>query len=272
MTVEEFKTLLLNYNSYETGPENKRSLAGRILGWSDWWFYMRLFSIIFNGYLSACRGRFDYKTWMNRAVAILELMENCGGKLNISGIERLRKIQGPAVYVSNHMSMLETMLLPGAIILPLHRVAVIVKQSLLTYPFFGKIMRHVEHISVGRENAREDLRHVLTMGEENLRNGLSVLIFPQATRNAVFCPREFNSLGVKLAERADVPVVPVALKTDFQGVGKIIRDFGPIDRTKTAYFKFGEPMLVRKNNKEIHEKIVRFIIENLQKWGGKVSE
>ena len=47
----------------------------------------------------------------------------------------------------------------------------------------------------------------------NLMN-ISVLIFPQTTRELFFDPKKFNTLGIKLAKRAKVPVIPIAVKTD----------------------------------------------------------
>jgi len=49
---------------------------------------------------------------------------------------------------------------------------------------------------------------------------ISVLIFPQTTRDLRFDPNKFNTLGIKLAKRAKVPVIPVAVKTDAWGMGK----------------------------------------------------
>ena len=55
-----------------------------------------------------------------------------------------------------------------------------------------------------------------------------------------FDPGAFNSLGAKLAARSGVPVVPIALKTDFSGLGPVVKEFGRIDRTRTVHFRFGE--------------------------------
>ena len=82
----------------------------------------------------------------------------------------------------------------------------------------------------------------------------------------------FNTLGIKLAARAGVPVVPVAIKTDFQGNGKFIKDMGPIDPQKTLYFKFGGPLAVEGNGRRAHQRVVEFIAENLKAWGGTVRE
>ena len=98
-----------------------------------------------------------------------------------------------------------------------------VKESLLKYPFFGPVLGSREPIVVGRSNPREDLVAVLEGGEARLKQGRSVIVFPQSTRSSVFDPAHFNTIGVKLAKRAGVPVIPVALKTDAWGNGNLQR-------------------------------------------------
>ncbi len=93
-----------------------------------------------------------------------------------------------------------------------------------------------------------------------------MIIFPQSTRSTVFKPEEFNSLGIKLALKAGVPVVPIALKTDAWGCGKRFKDFGPINTRKKVHIEFGEPMRVEGRGAEEHKKIIEFIHERLERW------
>jgi 1-acyl-sn-glycerol-3-phosphate acyltransferase len=67
-------------------------------------------------------------------------------------------------------------------------------------------------------------------------------------------------------------VVPVAIKTDFHGNGKWIKDMGPINPLKTLYFKFGDPLPASGKSREIHQQVVEFISKNLSGWGGKVKK
>jgi 1-acyl-sn-glycerol-3-phosphate acyltransferase len=122
-------------------------------------------------------------------------------------------------------------------------------------------------IVVGRTDPRKDLEAVMNGGAERLAKGISIIIFPQSTRSLEFRPEEFNSLGVKLARRAGVPVVPVALKTDFWGNGKVVKELGPLDPSKTIHFRFGEPFNMSGNGREDNQKIINFIQENLRNWG-----
>jgi 1-acyl-sn-glycerol-3-phosphate acyltransferase len=68
-----------------------------------------------------------------------------------------------------------------------------------------------------------------------------------------------------------VNVVPVAIKTDFWGNGKIIKEIGPLDHLKPIMIMFGEPFPVAGNGKEENQKIIDFIIENLKEWNGLIG-
>ncbi len=151
-------------------------------------------------------------------------------------------------------------------------VTFIVKRSLTTMPIFGPIMRSRDPITVGRTNPREDMVTVMTEGTARLKAGTSVIVFPQATRYQVFRTDHFNSLGVKLAARAGVPVMPVAIKTDFWRPGSgWLKDFGPLDRRQTVHMEFGAPLAITGNGKEQHEAVVEFIRSRLVAWGGAVG-
>jgi 1-acyl-sn-glycerol-3-phosphate acyltransferase len=112
----------------------------------------------------------------------------------------------------------------------------------------------------------------MNKGKEQLSKGISIIIFPQSTRSAVFNPNEFNSLGVKVAKAAGVKVLPVALKTDFWGNGRYLKDVGPVSRDKPIHMMFGTPMEIKGTGKNEHKEIVQFIIQNLQHWGAVVQQ
>ena len=133
-------------------------------------------------------------------------------------------------------------------------------------PVFKHIMRSRDPIVVGRQNPKEDLKAVLESGLERLNNNISIVVFPQTTRSTNIDPKSFNSIGVKLAKRAGVPVIPMALKTDAWGVGSILRDFGKIHPSKDIYFCFGDPITITGNGRETHQAVVAFITEKLKTW------
>ena len=113
---------------------------------------------------------------------------------------------------------------------------------------------------------------VLNEGKRLLSEGVSIILFPEGTRQDCFDTARFNSLAVKLALAAGVKVVPVALKTDFWGVGKRIREFGPLRTGQAVHISFSRPLEPQGRGKAEHQATVDFIREQLEIWNGNCSE
>jgi 1-acyl-sn-glycerol-3-phosphate acyltransferase len=251
--------------TYHTLVKKNLTIKEKILLDSRLYFTLKYASVVLRTRKEAIRKQYDTKAWTDSSLEILRFIENAGGVFDITGMENITKPAGSVLFISNHMSTLETMVLP-CIIGPLKELTFVVKESLVKHPLFGDVMKSRNPIVVGRTDPRKDLEAVMTGGVELLKSGISIVIFPQSTRSVEFKPEEFNSLGVKLAKKADVDIVPIALKTDFWGNGKWIKELGPIDHNKHIHIKFGEPMRVSGNGKEENQKIIDFIIASLQEW------
>ncbi|OFX89120.1 MAG: glycerol acyltransferase [Bacteroidetes bacterium GWF2_33_16] len=245
--------------------ENSRCLLDKLSLNTKLYFVIKYLQILFRNRKVAKKGQYNRANWALSSYKVIKLIEDCGGQFEIEGINNLKSIKEPVVIVSNHMSAMESMIFP-ALIAPFMEVTFVVKESLARHFLFGVIMRARNPITVGRTNSREDLISVLNQGKEFLKNNTSVVIFPQGGRRDIFKPEEFNSLGVKLASMAGVKIFPIALKTDFWGNGKIMKDFGKINRKNKIHIKFGEPISIEGSGKEQQKKIIDFISENLETW------
>jgi 1-acyl-sn-glycerol-3-phosphate acyltransferase len=253
--------------AYRTAPVGRPVPARMLPGVG---FYSRVALTVWRAGRAASRGNYDDEAWRRSSLRVFRAFESVGGVVDIEGADRFRDIAGPCVFIGNHMSTLETFLLPS-IIVPAKRVTFVVKRALVEYPVFGHVMRSRDPIVVGRTNPREDLTAVFEGGAKRLGEGISIIVFPQTTRSEIFDPAAFNSIGVKLAKRARVPVVPVALKTDAWGNGRLFKDFGRIDPTRVAHFAFGEPFQVQGSGAAEHQRVADYILGKLRAWGGKVA-
>jgi 1-acyl-sn-glycerol-3-phosphate acyltransferase len=231
--------------------------------------HLGIWYAVVRGYLAARRGAFDSLEFAKSSYRVVRPIEKCGGRLKVQGLNHVARTEGSVVFVANHMSLLEAMILP-LLILAFKEVAFVVKKSLLDYPLFGRILRSLPLISVTRQNPREDFKEVLNQGTEVIGRGISVVVFPQSTRSAIFNPESFNTLGIKLAHRARVPVLPVALKTDFLDNGRIIKDLGRAHPERTIYVEFGAPLGIEGTGRTQHEQTVAFISDRLRDWGAVV--
>ena len=228
-------------------------------------FYSRFIGITWRGGGKAKKGQYDDAEWIKSSVEVLRALEQIGVRFEITGLDHLRQLDTPCVVIGNHMSILETLILPG-VIRSFQEVTFVIKSSLLEYPVFKHIMRSRDPVSVSRTNPREDLKAVLEGGVDRLKRGVSIIVFPQTTRADSFDPNQFNTIGIKLANRAGVPVIPLALMTDAWGNGRYLKDFGKIDISKTIHFAFGEPIRIQGRGSNEHQLIINFINRKLDAW------
>jgi 1-acyl-sn-glycerol-3-phosphate acyltransferase len=243
------------------------------IGWFARNFPSLAFHLRFVGITVVCgwrafRGRYDDDAWAASSLYVLRKLESVGVKFEITGLNYLRQVQGPCLVIGNHMSSLETMVLP-AIVQPIKKVTFVVKASLLNYPIFKYVMRSRDPVAVTTTDPRQDFKLMMAGGLERLERGTSIIVFPEGRRATMFAPERFNSIGVKLASRAGVPIIPVALETGAWGMGKPISDFGPINPARKVRFAFGPAMTVEGRGVTEQAALIQFIQAKLDLWAAE---
>ena len=271
MNLQEFQQQLRTTGRYETPAGLSRSVPARGGFLASARFHLGVAERAISGGCKAWRGRYNFTVWARDSLTVLQSVERLGGSVVCEGFAPRAAHAGPVVYVANHMSMLETMVLP-CLLTSFSPVAIVLKSDLMHYPFFGLLCRAITPIVVSRTNVRADLQAVMEQGCAKLAAGSSVLLFPQGTRMAVFQPRRFNSMGTKLAQAAGVPLVPIALKTNFVGLGWPIKDLGPIDPAQTVRFAAGPLLAPDIPSRALHQQSLAFIIDRFRVWGVPVEK
>ena len=250
------------YNNYKSPPV---TLSIWRRQFSTFLFYLSFFFIVLKASITARKGRYTDEAWIKSSREVFEALEKNGVRIEVSGVENIKSVKGPVVIIGNHMSMMETLLLP-AIIQPIKPITFVVKESLMNYPVFKHILRSRNPISLTRTNPRQDLKTIMTEGVDRINNAISIIVFPQTTRSHSFDPAQMSSIGVKLAKKAGATVVPLALKTDCWENGKRFKDFGRLNTAKTAHFAFGEPLNVAGKGDEEQDQINTFIRSHVERW------
>ncbi len=176
----------------------------------------------------AKQGKYGDDEWWQSSFLAMKALETVGVEIEITGLNIMETVPGPCVFIANHMSTLETICLPG-MIQPYKDCTFIVKRGIVEYPVFKHLM-------------------------------------PQTTRTVTFDPEQFNTIGIKLAKRANATVIPIALQTNAWGIGSLVKEFGRIDPTKKVRIAFGEPIHIQSRGADEHKQIVAFIQQQLQSW------
>jgi len=125
--------------------------------------------------------------------------------VRVEGLEHLP--QGPAVYAANHASALDIPILFGHVPVDFRMIH---KLSIYFIPFLGQAVWAGRHIGIDRRNAFR-ARRSLADAARRIREGTSVVVYPEGTRSPDGTVRRFKRGSFGLALEAGVPVVPISL-------------------------------------------------------------
>lgn len=135
-------------------------------------------------------------TWLAKVVV--------GIRYEVRGLENIP--EKPCVILAKHQSTWETFFL-SAFFEPLSQV---VKRELLFVPFFGWAMAMLRPIAIDRSNPKAALKQLAKQGNERIKQGAWVLVFPEGTRIPPGQIGKFSRGGAALAVNAGLPVLPIA--------------------------------------------------------------
>jgi 1-acyl-sn-glycerol-3-phosphate acyltransferase len=168
------------------------------------------------------------------------VLKIAGIKLDVHGLEHLKPGQ-PYIFISNHQSTFDIMsclaVIPGA-------ARFIAKQELFRVPVFAQGMRAVGMIPIDRGNSKK-ARESLDKAIVEIKQGVSVIIFPEGTRSKDGNIQPFKKGGFVLALKGGIPIVPMVIsgamqimrkKSMFLDKGTIRLEFlHPVDTTQYSY-------------------------------------
>jgi 1-acyl-sn-glycerol-3-phosphate acyltransferase len=170
--------------------------------------------------------------------------------------------RGAYVVVANHQSFLDIFVLCN---IP-HEMKWVAKKELFKIPMFGWGLRLAGDICLDRGDAASALK-VMEQARRYLKNGMSVMIFPEGTRSEDGTLLPFKPGAFKLAVETGVPVLPIAVSGSANGMPK----GGPWVRPTKVSVKILEPVPtaglrgrdVRKLRDDVRDRIARALGEDV---------
>jgi 1-acyl-sn-glycerol-3-phosphate acyltransferase len=128
-------------------------------------------------------------------------------KVTVNGLANIDPTQS-YVYMSNHQSNFDIPVLLGYLPVQFRWLA---KAELFKIPIFGRAMRGAGYVKIDRFN-QEAAFESINEAAGKMKNGVSVMIFPEGTRSLDGNIRSFKKGGFIMAVDAGVPIVPVVIK------------------------------------------------------------
>lgn len=133
------------------------------------------------------------------------LINIVGGRVKVDGAENLPK--GPVLFVSNHQGSFDIPVLMSYLPKPFGFIS---KIEVLKIPVVGGWMRVMNCVFMDR-SSRVQSSQAIGSGVEILKQGHSLLIFPEGTRSKGGPIQAFKAGSFRLAMDAEVPIIPIAI-------------------------------------------------------------
>ena len=168
----------------------------------------------------------------------------------------------PVLFIGNHRSYFDILLTYSRC---RRLTGYVAKKEMEKIPLLSTWMKNLYCLFLDRDNMREGLKTIL-QAIDYVKNGISICIFPEGTRNRTDAPLlEFHAGSLKIAEKAQCPIVPMTIANAEQ----IFEAHSTCIRKPKVIIEYGEPIetknLDRTQQKALTSQVVARISETYEK-------
>ena len=148
--------------------------------------------------------------WLSRY-----LFRLTGSTVNITGLDNVPQ-QGAVLFVSNHQGHMDSLIIHGYINKPKGFISIV---EVLKYPIIRSWLRQIKCVFLDRKDARQS-SICINQAVEYLKNGQSMVVFPEGHLNDGGDAGQFQRGWLRLATKSGVPVVPVSISGSYKVLAK----------------------------------------------------
>ncbi len=188
------------------------------------------------------------------AVVVRFMLFVGGVRVRVTGAEINR---APTLYIGNHTSLFDVIV--AIAVLP-HPLAFISKIENLKIPVLSWLMKQLGCVFIDRDNLKQQVKQLMK-AQENIRSGISYLVFPEGTRAKTSVLLDFKAGTFRLATKTGVGVQPVG----FSGAREIMRKGSLIIHGGTVTLNVGELLCTDELGDDTNEiaRVVRAEVRRL---------
>ena len=185
------------------------------------------------------------------------LLNLAGARVFLTGAEHV-PASGSVLFVCNHQGYFDIPVLLGYVEKPL---AFIAKVEARKIPFINSWMTMMKCVFMKRESLRQS-HEAIQEGCRVLKTGRSLVIFPEGTRSKNGELGSFKPGSLKLALKAQVPIVPITIN----GTYKLLERQGFLIRPAEVSLHIGAPIFPQENNttRDLANRVREIIQTNLK--------
>ena len=179
--------------------------------------------------------------------------------VTVKGFSNL-KAGRPYIYMANHMSNFDIPVLQAYLPVQFRWLA---KAELYKIPIFGYAMKRAGYISIDRSDRKSAIES-LNKAVKIIRDGVSVVIFPEGTRSNTNKVQPFKKGGFFLAVDSGVPIIPIII----HGTGRIMPKKKMLIKPGNVTLEIEKPInssdYTRKTKDNLIEKVREVILDSFE--------
>lgn len=200
-----------------------------------------------------------FALWMVKITFHIALFLS-GCKKHVTGLENIPK-DTPVMFAANHRSFYDIILAYATLSSAHVQTAFISKIEIKKFPVIAQWMYFLNCLFMDRGDMKQNMGVILN-AISLIKDGYSIYIAPEGTRNTGDVLLPFKEGSMKIATKTNVPIIPVCIKN----TESILEDHLPWIRGGHIYIDYGEPVYPDKLEKEEKKYIgayVRNIIQEM---------
>lgn len=169
------------------------------------------------------------------------MLKIAGTQITVIGEENVPQNEA-VLYVGNHRSYFDILLTYSRC--P-RLTGYIAKKSMEKAPLLSTWMKRLHCLFLDRENIKEGLKTIL-VGIDKVKNGISICIFPEGTRNDQKDMLPFKEGSLKIAEKSGCAIIPMAITNS----AEIFENHLPKIKPCKVIIEYGEPIYPKNLDKQ----------------------
>jgi len=181
-------------------------------------------------------------------------------RVTVKGLSNLKPGRS-YIYMANHMSNFDIPVLQAFLPVQFRWLA---KAELYKIPVFGYAMKRAGYISIDRSDRKSAIES-LNKAVKIIRDGISVVIFPEGTRSRNHNIQPFKKGGFFLAVDSGVPIIPIII----HGTERIMPKKQMLIKPGNVTLEIAKPInssdYTRKTKNDLMDKIRDIFLKSFEK-------
>ncbi len=182
--------------------------------------------------------------------------------ITVSGLEKI-PTDRPVLFTPNHQSFADVPLLLH--VLRDFDFGFLMRKSLNNFFAIDQISRIIKCVPIDQDNPRDSMRGIQKTAEQ-IKNGLSMVVFPEGKRGYSNTPDTFFNGAFKIVQKTGVTVVPIYMRNVFKVLEGNNMIIAPADISVTVLDPIETREMKRDDVKKLHDKVYDLILNESKKY------